>query len=65
MSEEDKIYIKLAKDFYIALELCCNENTSLKICNEPNEKLNEHNRKYPNHIKIDWLNSTSNNIKFL
>lgn len=65
MSEQDKIYVQLAKDFKIALEYSCNEDRSLSICNEPNEKLKKHEREFPNHIKIDWLNSTSNNIKFL
>jgi hypothetical protein len=65
MEKQDEIYVQLAKDFIIALELSCNENRSLKICNEPNEKLVNHEREYKNHIKIDWLNSTSKHIKFL
>lgn len=61
ISNEDLHYIELAKDFKKASETC---GGNLKMMNFPNERLCNHESKYPNHIKIDWTNSTSKIIKF-
>ncbi len=62
MTNEDLTYIELAKDFKKALEA---STSNLKLCNLPNERLCKHEARYKDHIKIDWINSTSKNIKFI